>query len=87
MSKTIILANKRRINVTDKAYVYSVSGYKKGIFSIARKLVLEKYDGEGIVINEHFTEPAVKYKITDWMFNQIKDDLERMNDHHYLLIK
>ena len=82
----IVLANKRRVNVTDKAYVYSIGGYGKGIFSIAKKLVLNKKPSE-IEVNEYHIFPAVEYEITQWMFKQIKDDLEKMAEHHCIILK
>ena len=85
-SKKIILANKRRINTTDKAYVYTTSGYGGKVFSIARKMVIKMTPSE-IKVNDVHSYPAVEYEITEWMFNKIKEDfLDKMNESHCIIL-
>lgn len=86
-SVTIILANKRKLNETDKAYIYTTSGYGGKVFSIARKMVVKKIEGVAIQINEPTFHPATIYIIRKWMYDKIKEDyLDKMNDSHYKLI-
>lgn len=83
---TIILANKRRLTPTDKAYVYSTSGYGGQVFSIARKMVVEKKEGVGIEVNDMHHEPATLFVINKWMFDKIKEYLDKMNNTHCVII-
>ena len=77
----ITIANKRFIKSTDRALVFSVSGYGKDIFTIP-KVAIVSSKSVLIPINEVTDEPATEYTIHKWLFDKIESELKKMSQYH-----
>ncbi len=39
-----------------------------------------------IQVNDEHTEPAIEYEIKEWLFNKIKEDLDRMDSRNLVIL-
>jgi len=75
------IADKRMHKETDKAYVYTTSGYGGSFFTIPKSQIKEMTDGH-IRINEVTKYPATIYVLTDFISNKLEESFNKMSEGH-----
>lgn len=88
MSNTVkvIIANKRRIGISQGAITFTTGGYGGKVFNIPHSQI-ENRTLSQIVVSDTHTEMATEYEITKWIFGKIKEDLESMESFNAIIPK
>ena len=77
-SRTFKIAKKRISRETDKAYICMTRGYSATFFNIAKSQVVS-VEEDTIPINDVYSEPALKFTITPFLWGRIKANLESVD--------
>ncbi len=78
----VTIVNKRLINTTDKAYVFTSRGYGGGeVFTIPFSMAVKTIESK---IGD---DDAVTYTIKRWMFNKLKEVFDGMHSYHIIMLK
>lgn len=82
----ITIADKRFCKETDKSYTFITAGYGGKFFNIAKSQVISK-NKSSIPVNDVYSEPATQYAITKFMYERIKEYLNRMGKYDLVVVE
>ena len=77
-SRIFKLAKKRIFRETEKSYVYKYRSNGGDLYNIPKSQI-ESVEEDNIQINDVYQEPALKFTVTQYIFDKIKQDLVKVD--------